>query len=124
MAVAFVKNIGSAQTKVNAETLVITTSASSVAGNTIFVRVDTLAAASSKDCTDSASNTYISYSTAGDPRQNIWRADNTLSIANGGTITITWPLGGGFSAVAAAADEFSGVKTASALEGSVTTTGT
>jgi len=109
MAIAFVHNLGTAQTKVGALTLVITTSAAASAGNTIIVRAVGVDAIPNASVTDTAGNTYVldTDNSGANPRNDIWRADNVAALASGSSITVTYSTT--FSAAAAAADEFSGV---------------
>lgn len=113
--IAFVRSLGTGSlVKVGngSETLTITTTAASTAGNALFIALTTRAGVTFNTQTDSAGNTYairVAGGTGFQHRSLILNCLNANSIPLGGTISMSVGGGAAGDVLAASAFEFSGL---------------
>ena len=111
-AIAFVKNIGTANSGTTTTTSVAVPAAGVAAGNSIILTFASADAGTTYSATDSAGNTYavnIQGAKAGIVRTVILSAHNVQALVSGNTITVTHPSLPGTAKRGLSADEFSGL---------------
>src|SRR5436190_321065 len=110
--IAFVKNIGTANSGTTTTTSVAVPAAGVAAGNSIILTFASADAGTTYSATDSAGNTYavnIQGAKAGLVRTVILSAHNVQALVSGNTITVTHPSLPGTAKRGLSADEFSGL---------------
>src|SRR6266581_4085420 len=121
--IAFVKNIGTANSGTTTTTSVAVPAAGVAAGNSIILTFASADAGTTYSATDSAGNTYavnIQGAKAGIVRTVILSAHNVQALVSGNTITVTHPSLPGTAKRGLSADEFSGLAKAGSFDQSQT----
>ena len=126
MAIAFVREIGQAQTKSSGTSVAITVPAAGVAaGCSIVLAIGCVTTAATVSATDTAGNTYAvdaDASNAAAVRVLILSAHNVNALVSGDTITVSWSVAVTVKSVTAVA--YSGLATTSTRDKTSTGTGT